>query len=541
VASYAGAQKESCPHTLLGVDDRVAEVSASVFAFHRRWRMASLRDGGAHSEALAAAMEQITQPFPQTYSIAAAPTVASHNSALLPLLLLALWVCVSLTLAFSWWRKWRHVSVAVRAASPLAVAADVPVLLSSSLLEPGIFGVIRPVLLLPEGIVDRLTPAQLNAIVAHEMCHVRRRDNLTFALHMLVETLFWFHPLVWWIRARLVDERECACDEFVLQSGGAAEVYAEGILNVCKYYVESPLACVSGVTGSDLKKRIVRIMTEQVTRKLGFSRKLLIGVAGLIAVAMPVSFGLVHAAQTQQTKPLQFEVAAIRPGHPKPMEDSSSSSHGGRFQMVNTPLRQWVEMGLSVSDYALKAPSWLDTSRFDLNAKFPEGQPSSQNAFAEMMKSLLVERFGMKWHEENGTVSGYELVTDKKVLAQPASLLERLQGAHGSAYGPTSLQGTNMPMSELAEKLGDALGKPVVDATHLTGGYDFNLMWRPLDNAAPTEDYRRYWKQKGINVDDLPSSVSAALQEKLGLRLQSAKVPSRVIVVDQINRQPTAN
>jgi uncharacterized protein (TIGR03435 family) len=198
-------------------------------------------------------------------------------------------------------------------------------------------------------------------------------------------------------------------------------------------------------------------------------------------------------------------------------------------------------MGLSVSDYALKAPSWLDTSRFDLNAKFPEGQPSSQNAFAEMMKSLLVERFGMKWHEENGTVSGYELVTDKKVLAQPASLLERLQGAHGSAYGPTSLQGTNMPMSELAEKLGDALGKPVVDATHLTGGYDFNLMWRPLDNAAPTEDYRRYWKQKGIDVDDLPSSLSAALQEKLGLRLQSAKVPSRVIVVDQINRQPTAN
>ena len=90
------------------------------------------------------------------------------------------------------------------------------------------FGVLKPVLLLPEGITDRLTPAQLNAVLAHEMCHVRRRDNLTAAIHMLVEAIFWFYPLVWWIRARLVEERERACDEAVLQSGSDAEVYAEG-------------------------------------------------------------------------------------------------------------------------------------------------------------------------------------------------------------------------------------------------------------------------------------------------------------------------
>jgi beta-lactamase regulating signal transducer with metallopeptidase domain len=94
-----------------------------------------------------------------------------------------------------------------------------------------------------------------------EMCHVRRRDNLTAANHMVVEAAFWFYPLVWWIRARLVEEREQACDEAVLQSGSDAEVYAEGILNVCKFYVESPLACVSGISGADLRKRVVRIMT----------------------------------------------------------------------------------------------------------------------------------------------------------------------------------------------------------------------------------------------------------------------------------------
>jgi bla regulator protein BlaR1 len=138
-------------------------------------------------------------------------------------------------------------------------------------MEPGVVGIFRPVLLLPEGILDRLTPAQLEAIVAHELCHVRRRDNLTAAIHMVVETIFWFHPLVWWIRARLIDERERACDEEVLRLGNQAEVYAESILEACKLYLESPLACVSGVTGSDLKKRIESIMANRHAVRLSRS------------------------------------------------------------------------------------------------------------------------------------------------------------------------------------------------------------------------------------------------------------------------------
>ena len=165
-------------------------------------------------------------------------------------------------------------------------------------MEPGIFGILRPVLLMPEGILERLTAEQMRAIVAHEMCHVRRRDNLTFTVHMIVEAMFWFHPAVWWIGARLVEERERACDEVVLATGGEAQVYAEGILNVCKFYVESPLACVAGVTGADLKKRIVRIMSQHVVRKLNFSRKLLLTVAGLLVITIPIVFGLVHAAQS---------------------------------------------------------------------------------------------------------------------------------------------------------------------------------------------------------------------------------------------------
>ena len=97
--------------------------------------------------------------------------------------------------------------------------------------EPGVVGIWRPVLLLPEGLADRLTPAQLNAVIAHERCHVGRHDNLAAAVHMLVEAIFWFHPLVWWIERRMIDERERACDEAVLRAGNDPDEYAEGILD----------------------------------------------------------------------------------------------------------------------------------------------------------------------------------------------------------------------------------------------------------------------------------------------------------------------
>ena len=156
------------------------------------------------------------------------------------------------------------------------------------------FGIREPVLLLPEGITDRLTPAQFEAILAHEMCHVRRRDNLTAAVHMVVETLFWFHPLVWWIRARLVEEREQACDEEVLKSR-SPDVYAEGILNVCKFCLESPLVCMSGIIGSNLKRRINVILAGPSTRNLNLGRKLLLTAAGTLAVAGPILIGLANA------------------------------------------------------------------------------------------------------------------------------------------------------------------------------------------------------------------------------------------------------
>src|SRR5882762_3236761 len=291
-----------------------------------------------------AAMEEVSQPFTQP-TMPMVPQGASPVGMirLLPAILPAVWFCGFLVVIFQWYLRWRRISAAIRKAVPLQEGREVQalrrlernagtwqpleILLSRTSLEPGIFGITRPVLVWPEGISKRLEDSHLEAILAHELCHVRRRDNLAAALHMVVEAIFWFHPVVWWLEARLMEERERACDEEVLESGSDRQVYAESILKICEFCVGPPLACVSGVTGADLKKRMVYIMTENVARKLDFSRKLLLSVAGLLVVAGPIVFGLLHATQSRAQSQAQstgaiapaLEVASIKPNNGTPM------------------------------------------------------------------------------------------------------------------------------------------------------------------------------------------------------------------------------
>jgi BlaR1 peptidase M56/Surface antigen variable number repeat len=230
-------------------------------------------------------------------------------------------------------RFWRRFRAALRAATPLHLDVPIPVMTSSTRLEPGVFGILKPILLLPDGIHNRLTPEQLHAILAHELCHVRRRDNLAAAIHMLVESIFWFHPMVWWIGKRMVEERERACDEEVVRLGNEPGVYAEGILNVCKFYVRSPLRCASGVTGADLKKRIESIVNYRIPHKLTFARKLLLAAAGVAAVAGPVLAGILNVPQSRtrsKAERLTFEVALVNPSDPNAGGNAPAGMPGAR-------------------------------------------------------------------------------------------------------------------------------------------------------------------------------------------------------------------
>ena len=232
-------------------------------------------------------------------------------------------------MSLSWWVRWRRIRAAVRAGTPVPLELPIRAVSSPTLLEPAVFGVFRPVILLPEGILDRLTTVQLKGVIAHEICHVNNRDNLIATLHMFVETVFWFHPLVWWIGKRMVEERERACDEEVLRLSSEPRIYAEG-LQVCRIYVESPLLCVSGIAGANLSKRVEAIMRNSVGVRLSPAKRVVLSVAGALALTAPIGFGIVNSSairsqsgSAKESKP--FEVASAK----RLLQPSPSVSTGG--------------------------------------------------------------------------------------------------------------------------------------------------------------------------------------------------------------------
>jgi TonB family protein len=288
--------------------------------------LATLNHSAETQTGLYFVIQKVSQPFAQTPS--PREWLAASLLPLLPGIIALLWLCgFAAVIAISWLR-WRRITAAMRCAAPISHGREVDALrrleriaglrkpiafwISRSSLEPGIFGIIRPVLLWPAAISQHLQDAHMEAILAHEVWHVRRRDNLAAAMHMVVEAIFWFHPLVWWLGARLIEERERACDEEVLRLGNPPQVYAESILKTCEFCMGSPLPCVSGVTGADLKQRIVRIMTPDSAMKLTLTRKLLLGVMALGALAGPILVGLVKAPLVNAESPQASAAPAPR-------------------------------------------------------------------------------------------------------------------------------------------------------------------------------------------------------------------------------------
>jgi len=184
-------------------------------------------------------------------------------------------------------------------------------------IEPGVAGIFRPEIILPQGIETHLRPEQLEVVIAHELCHVRRRDNLTAVVQRLVETAFWYFPPVWWIGGRLVDERERACDEEVVALGHDRETYAESVLDVCEHFATLPVAAVAGVSGGVLARRVTHIMRSATMNRLGFLKKTLLGTAAAGVIAVPILVGLtLQRPAAAQDVPPNAPIVKVAPIYP---------------------------------------------------------------------------------------------------------------------------------------------------------------------------------------------------------------------------------
>ena len=524
------------------------------------------------------AMEEVGQPFTQpTISMIPQGTASTGLIHLLPAILSAGWLCGFLAVVFVWYRRWRQVSTSLGEAEPLREGRELQALrrlermgrirkpievhLSRTSLEPGIFGIAQPVLIWPQGISERLEDAHLDAILVHEILHVRRQDNLAAALHMLVEAVFWFHPLVWWLGSRLVEERERACDEAVVESGSERQVYAESILKICEFCVGSPLACVSGVTGADLKKRMVHIMTKNATRQLDFSRKLLLSVAGLAAFAAPVIFGLVNAPQghSQPPKPSEsslpsFEAASVKLNHTGEIRFSISLQDPTRFTATNITTKMLIQFAYNVRDFQLSGgPDWINSERYDIDAKIKDSLADQaknltffqrQDMVRPMLQALLSDRLGLKVTRETKELPIYALVVAKSgpKLSQASLAPSGSPTASARASTPqpegkaiVTLVGSVGAFADALSRLPE-LGRVVMDQTGLKGNYDFLLQWTPADSAEfATRGERRAPANPRLS-DASELSIFTAIQEQLGLKLESKNGPVPVLLIDRVEK-----
>ena len=509
---------------------------------------------------IAIVMDQVSQPFP-TPSISAGSVAPPHRASLLPEILLAGWALGFLGISGAWWTRWRRIRDAVHAGSPLRMEIPIRAVSSPGLLEPGVFGIVRPVLLLPESMFDRLTPPQVEAIIAHELCHVRHRDNLAAALHMFVETVFWFHPLLWWVGKRIVEERERACDEEVLRLGSEPRVYAEGILNICKLYVEAPLVCVSGITGADLKKRIHQIVSAGAVCRLSWRRKFLLAAAGLAALAWPLAVGIMNApaghARSADSPPLQFEVASVKPNK-SGSHFSSMMLPGGRFTATNNTVRALILNAYNgIPPYLLSGgPSWIDSEAYDVEAKPADGaippglrgRPLWDKTRA-MLRALLADRFHLEIRTESKEMPLYEISVAKngpKLTKSTRDCIADIYACHGFSGNPRRLSAMGVDMADLAAILTGYAGRPVLDNTGISGVFDFLLQWNVFygrqhttqttdETSGPPSRYEGEMPES----DSLPD-LATALDRQLGLKLESRKGPVETYVIVSVER-PSGN
>ena len=265
------------------------------------------------------------------------------------------------------------------------------------------------------------------------------------------------------------------------------------------------------------------------------------------AVLATLTVALVVAQQASSPK---FEVASIRPAADPRGDDDSEVQPSGRFVVTNMALDDLVRGVFEVQRHELvlgdRVPAWFATQKWDIVGKGPPitDEAAQRPVLRLMMQNLLIERFKLVTRREMRDTPVYALVVaraDRNLgpqmrpsSADCAALLAAFKatGARQTPDSPTcglrrlrgQFRGTGVLLSELVVALTPVAGRPVVDATSLTGSFDLDVKFTPNDAADPTGG----------------ASLFTAIQEQLGLRLESRRAPVNVLVIESAER-PTAD
>jgi uncharacterized protein (TIGR03435 family) len=348
---------------------------------------------------------------------------------------------------------------------------------------------------------------------------------------------------------------------------------------------------MSGVTGADLKKRIMHIMSQGFAARLTLRKKLLLASTATAALALPIAVGLLSGAQSSteahagsNTQPLTFEAASIKLSAPGARGPMLQMSPGGRIRTSGMTARFLIEIAYDVKDSQLEGgPSWINSERYDIEAK-PEDSvaatldkipPEQRNQkLGEMMQSLLRDRFKLIVGHESKELPVYMLVTAKSgpslkpsefkppqppnetPLASEAGHFRpppppppggpRMQGGL-MMRGPGHLESTGAEMPMLVNALSMITHKVVIDKTGLSGRYDFTLNWTPDESQLRAGGPEGPGGPGGPGGTGAPPPADAngpdlltAIKEQLGLKLEAQKAPVDVLVIQHVEK-PSQN
>jgi uncharacterized protein (TIGR03435 family) len=239
----------------------------------------------------------------------------------------------------------------------------------------------------------------------------------------------------------------------------------------------------------------------------------------MVAMRARLLLTLAASVLCAQTAPTQFEVSSI---HPNTANDTRTSMNWGgpTFTVTGITLKRLVMQAYNLQDFQVTGgPAWFDKDRWDLTAKAPDGINTKPEVLRVMLQSLLAERFHLSAHLESKQMTVLVLYT-----AKGGSKLKQSAPDAGNSWttGRGILKGGNQTTDDFARMLAGQLTQQVIDKTGLTGKFDYELKWEADEKGG-----------------DGPS-VFAALQEQMGLRLDSEKAPVELFVVDRADR-PTDN
>ena len=265
-------------------------------------------------------------------------------------------------------------------------------------------------------------------------------------------------------------------------------------------------------------------------------------------------------ARAQAPPPAAFDVASIKPAAPGARGSFFNNSAGGLVRITNMTLKDLLVFAYRIQPFQVSGgPPWVDSDHYDVEAK-PDKDPGPDQSRI-MLQGLLADRFGLKIHRETKEMPVYELVMLKNTGKPAPGLAEISEGScverdPGGAplpppsigqpinkmpcgmmrMGPDQMFGTSQPLSQLANVLSRMLGRTVIDKTGSDKKYNIQLQWSPDQSQSfqlPPDAPRPQFDPNG-------PSIFTALQEQLGLKLESKKGPVEILMIDHADK-PSEN